>query len=76
MNFFKKIYTKIRPQNVWARPQMALTFRAEVMPGKNREERTFRVQSVLGNGRVTLDDFSGEHRQSEFEPVKLSRVSS
>ena len=49
---------------------MPITFRAEVMPGKNREERTFRVQAVLRNGRVTLYGFTGEHRESEFETVR------
>lgn len=59
--------------NVWARPGMEITFRAELMPGKSREERTFRIQEVLGNGRVILYDFSGERRQSEFEPVVFNR---
>ena len=58
---------------VWARPQMQLTFRAEIMPGKNREERTFRVNAVLTNGRVTLHDFPDEHLQGEFEPVNFKR---
>ena len=59
--------------NVWARPGMEITFRAELMPGKSREERTFRIKEVLRNGRVTLHDFSGERRQSEFEPVVFKR---
>jgi hypothetical protein len=58
---------------VWARPQMQLTFRAEIMPGKSREERTFRVSAVLPNGRVTLHDFPDEHRQGEFEPLNFKR---
>ena len=73
MNFFKKISSRIRRENIWARPEMAITFRAELMPGKNREERTFKVKNVLANGRVTLYDFLGEHRQSEFEPVNFNR---
>ena len=58
---------------IWARPQMQLTFRAEIMPGKSREERTFRVSAVLPNGRVTLHDFPDEHREGEFEPVNFKR---
>jgi len=73
MNFFKKFYQKIVRTSVWARPEMAITFRAEIMPGKNREERTFRIREVLNNGRVTLYGFSGEHRESEFEAVNFNR---
>ena len=58
---------------VWARPEMQLTFRAEIMPGKNREERTFRVSAVLPNGRVTLHNFPDEHREGEFEPMNFKR---
>ncbi len=73
MNFFKKMFSKIRRENIWARPEMAITFRAELMPGKNREERTFKIKNVLSNGRVILYDFIGEHRQSEFESVNFNR---
>lgn len=73
MNFFKKMFSKIRRESVWARPEMAVTFRAELMPGKSREERTFKIKEVLGNGRVILYDFTGEHRKSEFESVNFSR---
>lgn len=55
--------------DIWARPQMKVTFRAELMPGKQREERTYIVEEVLPNGRVKLKDFAGEHRESEFEPI-------
>ena len=74
MNFIKKFYSKIIRPNIWARPEMAITFRAEIMPGKSREERTFRVKEVLGSGRVTLYDFTGEHRESEFEPINFNRI--
>lgn len=59
--------------NVWARPEMAVTFRAEVMPGKTREERTFRIKTVRTNGRVELHDFIGEHREGAFEPINFLR---
>lgn len=55
--------------SVWARPNMPVTFRAELMPGRNREERTFRVKELLSSGRVTLHDFVGEHTEQEFEKV-------
>ena len=59
--------------DVWARPEMRVTFRAEIMPGKSREERTFRVKEVLANGRVTLYDFPDEHLKGEFEPMNFKR---
>jgi len=71
MDLFERFYRKISKGNSWARPKMPITFRAEVMPGRSREERTFRVEKVLPSGRVTLQDFIGEHRQSEFETVKF-----
>ena len=73
MGFFKNFYRKIVRQSVWARPEMSVTFRAEIMPGRNRNERTFRIKEVLPNGRVILYDFIGEHRQSSFEPVNFKR---
>ena len=73
MGFFKSFYRKIVRESVWARPEMSVTFRAEIMPGKNRHERTFRIKEVLSNGRVILYDFTGEHRQSAFEPVNFKR---
>jgi hypothetical protein len=48
---------------------MALTFRAEVMPGRDRIERTFEVSRVLGNARVELAKLEGQHSLAEFEPV-------
>jgi hypothetical protein len=50
----------------WARPGMEVTFRAELMPGRSRTERTFRVASVLPSGRVTLEGVAGEHAETEF----------
>lgn len=72
MPVFKR--KKERPVgNVWARPEMLVTFRAELMPGRDREERTYRVKEVRPSGRVTLHDFNDEHRESEFEPVNFLR---
>jgi hypothetical protein len=73
MGLLKNFYRKIVRENIWARPEMRVTFRAELMPGKNREERTFRIREVLPSGRVALYDFEGEHRQSSFEPVNFKR---
>ena len=57
--------------NVWARPGMSVTFRAELMPGLEAERRTFRVKTVHENGRVTLHNFEGEHSENEFEPLRF-----
>lgn len=59
--------------NVWARPEMTVTFKAEIMPGRTREERSFRIKTVRSNGRVELHDFAGEHRQGAFEPINFLR---
>ena len=66
---------KKRGRNVyiWARPEMNVVFRAEIMPGVGREERTFRIEQVLDNGRVTLHDFPGEYREGAFEPLNFLR---
>lgn len=70
----KKKNPEVAPEkNVWARPEMNVTFRAEIMPGRTREERTYRVKQVRPNGRVTLYDFPDEHRQSSFEPINFLR---
>lgn len=49
---------------------MPLTFRAEVMPGREPFERTFTVESVMANGRVELIGLAGQHAESEFEPTR------
>jgi hypothetical protein len=56
--------------DVWARPGMEVVFRAEVMPGRDASERTFRVHQLLPSGRVVLQNFAGEHAEREFEPVR------
>jgi len=56
--------------DVWARPGMTVTFRAELMPGREPSERTFQVTSLLPSGRVLLVGVTGEHAQKEFEPQR------
>ena len=53
-------------RDVWARPGMSVTFRAELMPGKDASERTFRVSRVLGSLRVIVEGVAGEHTATEF----------
>lgn len=59
--------------SVWARPEMNVTFRAEIMPGVDREGRTYRIEKVLANGRVTLHGFVGEFRETAFEAINFLR---
>lgn len=59
--------------NIWARPEMNVTFRAEIMPGLSREERTFRIEKVLPNARVVLHGFPGEYRETAFEGLNFLR---
>jgi hypothetical protein len=61
--------------NTWARPGMNVVFRAELMPGRDASERTFRVIRLLPSGRVLLEGASGEHVEKEFEPLKLRQKS-
>ena len=60
---------RARDKDVWARPGMIVTFRAELMPGRDREQRTARVKELLPSGRVTLHEVAGEHAANEFEAV-------
>ena len=73
MPFFRRKQKRSLEAYVWARPEMNVTFRAEIMPGVPREERTYRIESVLANGRVTLYDFHGEHPEGAFEPLNFLR---
>jgi len=57
-------------ENTWARPGMSVIFRAEVMPGRETSERTFRVVTLLPSGRVLLEGASGEHAEKEFERIR------
>jgi hypothetical protein len=54
----------------WARPGMLVTFRAELMPGHDGSERTFRIKTLLPSDRVLLDGIAGEHARTEFERVR------
>jgi hypothetical protein len=79
MHVFKRQQRKARLQaqqqqertsvRAWASVGMRLTFRAEVMPGRERDGRTFIVSAVLANGRVELSGMFGQHAETEFEPV-------
>lgn len=55
--------------SAWANVGMRLTFRAEVMPGRERDRRTFIVARVLASGRVELHGLFGQHSETEFEPL-------
>ena len=69
----KNVQTERKASDVWARPGMPVTFRAEVMPGRDRLERTFVVKELLPSGRVSLQGVDGEHAEKEFEPVQFDR---
>ena len=56
--------------DVWARPGMTVTFRAELKPGRDAAERTFRVAELLPNGRITVEGIAGEHAENEFERAR------
>lgn len=67
---------KVEPKkagHVWARPGMPVTFRAELMPGRDRHQRTFVVKELLWSGRVSLHGVDGEHAEKEFEPIQFDR---
>ena len=57
------------PASVWARPGMTVVFRAELMPSRETDARTFKVKELLPSGRVLLEGFAGEHAEKEFEPI-------
>ena len=69
----KNVQPEKKVGNVWARPGMAVTFRAELMPGRDRHQRTFVVKELLSSGRVSLHNADGEHAEREFEPVQFDR---
>jgi hypothetical protein len=74
MHVFKRKATRARAQaklredvRAWAGVGARVTFRAEVMPGRDQEERTFTVERVVASGRVELTGLAGEHAETEFE---------
>lgn len=70
---------KVEPKrlaDVWARPGMRVTFRAELMPGRDRQDRTYTVKELLSSGRVSLHGVDGEHAEKEFEPIQFNRPAS
>ena len=69
----KNVLTEKKVGDVWARPGMAVTFRAELMPGRDRDQRTFLVRELLSSGRVSLHGVDGEHAEKEFEPIQFDR---
>jgi len=69
----KNVQPEKKGNDVWARPGMRVTFRAELMPGRDRHERTFIVKELLSSGRVSLHDVDGEHAAKEFEPIQFDR---
>ncbi len=54
-------------RGAWARSGASVTFRAELMPGRNAADRTFRVARVLPAGRLLIEGIAGEHAVAEFE---------
>jgi len=69
----KNVLTEKKAGDVWARPGMPVTFRAELMPGRDRNQRTFLVKDLLPSGRVSLHGADGEHAEKEFEAVQFDR---
>ena len=65
-----KLQREPNPGDVWARPGMMVTFRAELMPGRDRDQRTFRVKELLSSGRVLLEGVAGEHAEKEFNALR------
>ena len=58
-------------ESSWTRPGMTVTFRAELMPGRDADQRSYKVMHLLPSGRVLLDRVTGEHAQKEFEPRRI-----
>ncbi len=50
---------------------MRVAFKAELMPGKTCEERTFTVAKVLWDDRVILKEIQSEHQADAFEEVQF-----
>jgi hypothetical protein len=65
----REVVKRRKALDVWARPGMLVTFRAELMPGRDSDNRTFRVKELLPSGRISLHEFDGEHVEKEFEAI-------
>jgi hypothetical protein len=63
----RKLHEAVR---VWASVGARVTFRAELMPGRDAAERTYTVARLLSNGRIELAGLAGQHAQTEFEAVQ------
>ena len=72
----KNVLAEKKVGDVWARPGMPVTFRAELMPGRESHQRTFSVKELLPSGRVSLHGVDGEHAEKEFEPIHFDRPTS
>lgn len=55
---------------LWTSVGARVTFRAEVMPGRDAAERTFTVARLLASNRIELAGLAGEHTATEFESSK------
>ena len=69
----KNVLTEKKAGDVWARPGTPVTFRAELMPGRDRDQRTFLAKELLPSGRISLHGVDGEHAEKEFEPIHFDR---
>ena len=69
----KDVLAEKKTGDVWARPGMPVTFRAELKPGRDRHKRTILVQELLSRGRVSLHGADCEHAEKEFEPIQFDR---
>lgn len=58
--------------SAWGALGMGVTFRAELMQGRNHLERSFSVKELLSSGRVILNGIHGEFLEESFEPVQYA----
>ncbi len=67
----RRLRGKGKSQSVVDGPSVGtrLIFRAELMPGRETDDRTYEVERVLASGRIELANLRGEHHLTEFEPV-------
>jgi anti-sigma B factor antagonist len=58
--------------SAWGALGMGVTFRAQLMLGRSRLERSFSVKERLSSGRVTLNGIQGEFVEAMFEPLQYA----